>query len=147
MKKISRKNKTFKVIPENKTVICEMDKRNIFDESLGGIPRDIEYIIESAFRTLCHNDWDNWGFDDEIETITAKAICDEHDEYDEEKGMAVAASKTIKKQHLQLARKYDRAHMALMEAANITRDKCMEHLKKVQAIDDDLVNYYGRSKE
>lgn len=146
MKKISRKNKTFKVIPENKTVICEMDKRNIFDESLGGIPRDIEYIIESALRTLCHNDWDNC-LGDEIETITARATCDEHDEYDEEKGMAVAASKAIKKQHLQLARKYDRAHMALMEAANVVRGKCMDHIKKAQAINDDLVNYYGRARE
>ena len=136
----------FKVIPENKTVICEMDKRNIFDEPLGGIPKNIGCIIELALRMLYHCDWDDWGFGDD-EMITAKATCDEHDEYDEEKGMAVAASKAIKKQHLQLARKYDRVHMALMEAANITRDKCMEHMKKIQAIDDDLVNYYGRSKE
>lgn len=146
MKKISSKNKTFKVIPENKTVICEINKRNIFDESLGGIPKDVEYIIETALRILYHGDWDDC-FDDEIGIITAKATCDEHDKYNEEKGMAVAASKAIKKQHLQLARKYDRAHMALMEAANVVRDKCMDHMKKAQAIDDDLVNYYGRARE
>jgi len=146
LKKISRKNKEFKIVPENKMVICEMNKKNIFDETFGGIPDDIEDIIEFALRILYYNDWIDWGLD-KFGTITAKATCDEHDEYDEEKGMAVAASKAIKKQHLQLARKYDRAHMILMEAANVVRDKCMDHMKKVQAIDDDLVNYYGRARE
>lgn len=145
MKKLIIKDKLFKIIPEAKLVIGTTNKKYIEDDFNHGVRREESYIISDAANCLgIHSSFD-WFKDDDT-TVYANAYCDERDEWDEKRGMEVCSSKLDMKNHLRLAKQYSRIYRLLQETAATVYRLCKMHVNKAQAIEDDLVNHYGRMK-
>lgn len=140
MKKLKIKDKTYKIIPEARIVCGEMPtKWAEYKDMRRGYKPLYRKIIVSALRILvpqyCKYD-----------TMYATAYCDEKDTFDEKTGVEVCAAKLEMKNHKKMARAYYRLHEALDECSRIAYGLCMEHTDKVKAIEEDLVEHYGRMK-
>ena len=143
MKKIKERNKDFVVIPEAKMVKGEMFTNYIYRDMLMGIKDEYREVIASAI-----------GYDGKLRLIVpfldcvrATSRCDERDEYNEKSGIEVCSAKMDYKAHMKAARIYDRVYRRLMETSEIVRRLLERHLKKAQAIEDDMARTYGRSKD
>lgn len=132
MKTITKDLKSFKIIPENKTTYGASFRKSLNDE-VTSIMTDEElevmplYILEQ----------DIFGCN------TAKATCDDKDEFNEEVGIGIVSAKLDMKNHLWMAKKYERALRDMNSAMRKLEDLCDKHLKKAKAIRKDLINYYG----
>ena len=136
MKRVTRKNKEFKIIPENRTVMGKEPRKYITGEL--NEARDKEAIlIECAEHII-------YGWNGLHEPIVATAYCDPKDEFDEKVGLNVCEEKLDFKQHIQLAKRYSAIYRLLMETANYVYKKCETHLEKAEAINRDLIKTYGR---
>lgn len=138
MKKINIKNKEFKVIPEAKLVSGVMPEKWIGKDLKRGIKPIYKSIIFNVAR------WSSDYLDNEFPAISANAYCDEKDTFDEEIGIEVCSAKMEWKNHMKLAKLYDRMHKILIETAIIVGAWCVEHEKKAEAIEADLTKFYGR---
>ena len=136
MKTITKDLKSFKIIPENKTTYGASFRKSLNDE-VTSIMTDEElevmplYILEQNI----------FGYN------TAKATCDDNDEFDEEIGIGVVSAKLDRKNHLWMAKNYERALRDMNSAMRKLEDLCGKHLKKAKAIENDLENYYGWRKK
>jgi hypothetical protein len=139
MKKVYRKNKEFKVIPENGTVLGKEPRKCISDELNEARDKDailIEYAEDLIYAWMSCKDM--------MEPVVATAYCDPKDEFDEKVGLNVCEEKLDFKQHIQLAKRYSAIYRLLMETANYVYKKCETHLEKAEAINRDLIKTYGR---
>ena len=139
MKKVIKHGKFFKIIPEAKLVIGEAigNPASVFKEvSNVGISRDQELRIKSAIAVLDVDLFD--------QPLQANAYCDERDEFDENVGVEVAASKVDLKRHRKMANKYSRLYFLLNKAASTVYKLFLKHCEKARAIEEDLEDYYGR---
>ena len=136
MKRVFRKNKKFKVIPENGTVMGKQERKRIADEIY-------EATCKEAILIECAEDM-IYGWHGLYEPVIATAYCDPKDEFDEKVGLNVCEEKLDFKQHIQLAKRYSSIYRLLMETGNYVYKKCEEHLKKAEAINADLEKTYGR---
>ena len=127
-------DKEFKIIPEAKIVQGVMKEKWVNKDLRTGIKPISRFIIEILAGEL-----DN-GYGD----VYATAYCDEHDEFDEKIGIDVCSAKLEMKNHLRLAKLYDRMHRALIEASMIVGGWCKMHTHKAKAIEKDLEEYHGR---
>ena len=135
MKRVFRKGKEFKIIPENRTVIGKQDKQEVYkdlDEATKKVGSIISYVEDLIY---------GWDY---VEPVVATAYCDPQDEFDEERGLNVCEEKLDFKQHIQLAKRYSSIYRLLMETANYVYKKCKAHLDKAKAINADLEKTYGR---
>lgn len=144
MKKIKERDKDFIVIPEAKMVKGEMATNYIYRDMQMGIKDEYRDIIASAAI----------GYGGKLrlivpffDSIKATSRCDERDEYSEKIGVEVCSAKMDYKAHMKAARIYDRVYRRLMETSEIVRRLLERHLKKAQAIEDDMARTYGRSKD
>lgn len=152
MKKIFYRNKLFKIIPENNTVEGKATFKD-FPEDLKGIKEIYDNIIKSAMINLYpdrysyvidDNDNEIVGIAMVVDSVKAKSHCDIKDTFDEHTGINVCSAKIEKKNHLKLAKMYDRLHRTLIETAIIVAQLCIKHTKKAEAIEKDLCDHYGR---
>lgn len=138
MKIINKRNKTFKIIPEANKVIGNMNVKTFSQYA--------DYAsIPFLYRSLITNAIDLSN--DDFSYINATALCDERDEFDVNAGLDVCSAKLELKNHLRVARWYDRAHRRLIEAANIAYKLCKKHVDKAQSIEEDLAKTYGRGND
>ena len=147
MKRKIRGNKEFKIIPEAKLVTGSMQKKCIADDYVYGI-REVECAVIShtaACLGISVDEWVSWDSGEDLK-VHANAYCDERDEWNEKTGMEVCSSKLDMKNHYRLAKQYSRIYRLLQETAAVVYKLCEMHLKKANAIDDDLVKHYGRLK-
>ena len=146
MKKVTEKNKNFKIIPEANIVKGKTRRKYVCDE-LHGIKLLHRNVIWEALMKE-DNSYDTKCFVPYYDSIDleAYAYCDRKDEFDEQIGLNVCAEKLDYKQHINLARQCARAYRVLMESADYLYKKCQFHLGKAQAIQDDLADTYGRMK-
>lgn len=145
VKKVKIKNKKFIVIPEAKLVRGEMPVKRVDADLRKGIKPIHRHIInEATWACDFSRELTAWPIDDNEDLVYANAYCDENDKWDEKTGIEVCAAKLEMKNHLKLARLYDRVHRNLIEAANIVAEWCMAHTNKAKAIEDDLIKTYGR---
>ena len=138
MKKIFIKDKFFKVIPEANLVMGEMPEKWIGRDVRRGIKPIYKAIIVALAQRI--SDYDVLDYPN----ICANAYCDKNDVFDEKIGIEVCSAKMEWKNHMKLAKLYDRMHRILIETAVIVGTWCAEHTKKAQSIEDDLVRTYGR---
>ena len=136
--KIRYKNdKCFKIIPENGTVYATGSKDGIMDrerstftvEELCVLPY---YILEDSY--------------DDNNKISAKAVCDRLDTFDENVGIDIAGAKIDMKNHLRMARLCDRALRDMETVMRKLEMICNKHYRKAKAIQKDLEEYYGGGK-
>lgn len=152
MKKVYYRNKLFKVIPENNSVECKASFKD-FPGDLKGIKEIYDHIIKSAMVSLYPERYSYIvdGNDNEIvgiaaiaDFVKATSHCDIKDTFDEHTGINVCSAKIEKKNHLKLAKMYDRLQCVLFETAFIAAKLCIKHAKKAEAIEEDLCKHYGR---
>lgn len=136
MKRVTRKNKEFKIIPENRTVMGKEPRKYITSEL--NEARDKDAVLIECAEDIIYG-WNGW-----YEPIVATAYCDPKDEFDEKVGLNVCEEKLDFKQHIQLAKRYSAIYRLLMETANYVYKKCETHLEKAEAINRDLIKTYGR---
>ena len=129
------KNKFFKIIPENKTVIGEGLKYSIEKEVKANFTREELYILPYDLKLDELVDDDNY--------VYSKAVCIEDDVFDKQKGIDIASEKLDLKNHLRMVRKYSRALRYMQSAMRKLEDLINKHLKKAYAIRNDLDKYYG----
>ena len=142
MKIVSTRDKKFKIIPETKKVIGTMPMKWI-GKDVQGVNSTQRSIISMGMSVLFPlNDWLPFGCDRE-DTVTATAVCDERDEFDENKGIDICSAKLELKNHLKLAKAYDRFNRVLIETSNVVSRLCIKHALKADAIKQDLEQYYG----
>ena len=127
--------KSFKIIPERGVVVGEMPMKWVDDKDMKA---GIKPLYKSIIRFLM-------GCRD-LDTVKAVAYLDPKDTWDEKTGIEVCASKLELKNHLRLARAYDRVHRTLVEISLVAAEYCIRHTKKAMAIEDDLVRTYGRQE-
>lgn len=139
MKKVKIKNRDYKVIPEARLVMGEMDRKSIMEETddLSGLQTDILDIAMGGYR---------WRIMDDNDTIHANAYCDERDEFDEKIGLDVCTEKLYLKQHKQMLKQYEVVMKRLEVLADWMYSKAQMHAEKIKAIEDDLERMYGRGK-
>lgn len=142
MKKIQIKNKKFKIIPEIKIIQGEMPRKWIDND----LKRGIKPIYKSIIYYLASSMTSNNIFGNNIKDISATAYCDDNDEFDEKVGIEVCSAKMELKNHLKLAKLYNRMHKILIATAITVGAMCAEHTEKAQAIEDDLCRTFGRLK-
>lgn len=134
MKKIGRKDgKSFKVIEENRTTYGTAPRRKMMDELCSILTED-ELDVLPGFIV-----YDFYSYIDN----KAQATCDDKDEFNEKIGMDVVAAKLDMKDHLRMAKNYDRALRIMNAAMRKLEDMCNKHWKKAMAIRKDLEEYYG----
>ena len=131
MKFVTKNQKVFKIVPENKTTYGVSLRKSMKNEVSS-------VMTEDEFDTL---PW--YIIEDSMTFISAKATCSDNDKYDEKTGMDVVAAKLDKKNHEQMAKNYERALRNMNSAMRKLEDLCDKHLKKAKAIRKDLINYYG----
>ena len=136
MKRVTRKNKEFKVIPENRTVMGKEPRKNISSEL--NEARDKDAILIECAEDLIYG-W--MSCEALMEPVFATAYCDPKDEFDEKVGLNVCEEKLDFKQHIQLAKRYSAIYRLLMETANYVYKKCETHLDKAKSINADLEKY------
>lgn len=136
MKRVTRKNKEFKIIPENRTVMGKEPRKYITSELNEARDKDA-ILIECAEDMI-------YGWNRLYEPVVATAYCDPKDEFDEKVGLNVCEEKLDFKQHIQLAKRYSAIYRLLMETANYVYKKCETHLDKAKSINADLEKTYGR---
>lgn len=150
MKRIEVKGKEFYIVPEAGVVKGRMPLKWVENDLRHGIKPVYKRIISYGMglispssvlwnfidNTLCWND----------QYVEAVAKCEPDDKFDETTGIGVCAAKMELKNHLKLAKAYDRLHRVLVETAVIVGEYCIKHTEKANAIEDDLVKYYGRKK-
>lgn len=136
MKRVTRKNKEFKIIPENRTVMGKEPRKYITSELNEARDKDA-ILIECAEDMI-------YGWNALYEPVVATAYCDPKDEFDEKVGLNVCEEKLDFKQHIQLAKRYSAIYRLLMETANYVYKKCETHLEKAKSINADLEKTYGR---
>jgi len=139
MKRITIKEKEFKVIPEARLVQGEMMAKGVIHDLSMGIKNKYRILIREAISSRAF-------FNKNFSIIHANAYCDQNDTFDEKRGIEVCSSKLELKNHRKLAKLYDRAARDLQEASLIAQSLCIRHEDKAQAIEDDLVRHYGRLK-
>ena len=141
MKKLKIKDKTFKVIPEARLVQGEMPTKGAeYRDLRRGYKPLCKRIIINCIRAVAP---DMYHYD---HITHANAYCDEKDTFDERTGIEVCSAKLEMKNHKKMAKAYMRLHNVLIETANIAYGLCMEHADKAKAIEEDLVEHYGRMK-
>ena len=148
MKRAKKDNKEFKIIPETKMVTGEKYPKLIDSDFIYGVKEAERKIIGAAGDEL-DIIWDSYWIDKDEEKeliIRANAYCDERDEWNEKTGIEVCSSKLDMKNHYRLAKQYSRIYRLLQETAATVYRLCEMHVKKAKAIEDDLVNHYGRLK-
>lgn len=138
-KEIKYRNKKLKIIPKAKLVDGKMDFKGISKDLKRGYKPIYKKIIDDAMYYL----YPNWEY---FDAIHANAYCDEKDTFSEKVGIEVCSAKLDMKNHLKLAKAYDRLHRILIETAVIVGSLCMEHTEKAKAIEDDLCTFHGRMK-
>ena len=125
--------------------MIDSDFKDITDDLKGGFKKQYRELIAKAVPPITyHQTLQKKGWAIEHPKLEAAAYCDERDTFDENVGMDVCAAKLDYKQHMKLAKRYDRAHRLLLETAHIVYGLCMKHYEKAQAIQDDMVKTYGR---
>ena len=140
MKKVTKKNKFFKVIPEAKLVIGEMRGTTVSNEvENAGINYKQATLIQWA-STVLGQDYDMFS------TIQGNAYCDERDEFDEHVGIEVASSKLDLKKHKKMAKRYWAIYRLLVDASTTAHKLYEKHHDKAQAITEDLDRHYGRGQ-
>ena len=144
-KQVKVRNRTFKIIPEKKVVEGMMPGKNIDDILDCGIKRKYKDLISRAASNLTEDKYGYWydviGCPDDVK---ATAYCDDKDVYDEKIGIEICSSKLDWRQHLKLAKLYNRIAKDLQEAALIAQSFCIKHDEKAKAIEEDLCRMYGR---
>ncbi len=134
MKKIGRKDgKSFKVIEENRTTYGTSPRRKMMDELCSILTEDELDVLPSFIVYDFYSYIDN----------KAQATCDDKDEFNEKIGMDVVAAKLDMKDHMRMAKNYDRALRVMNAAMRKLEDMCNKHMKKARAIRRDLEEYYG----
>lgn len=134
MKKIGRKDgKSFKVIEENRTTYGTAPRRKMMDELCSILTEDELDVLPSFIVYDFYSYIDN----------KAQATCDDKDEFNEKIGMDVVAAKLDMKDHMRMAKNYDRALRVMNAAMRKLEDMCNKHMKKARAIRRDLEEYYG----
>ena len=152
MKLIENGNKVFKVIPEGKRVEGYLLSKWVGSDLKEGIKPIYKKIIKPLAEELTILNMNDGSFyynnDEEtlVPIINGKSLCDSHDEFSEKIGIDVCAAKMELKNHVKLAILYSRMHKLLVETAIIVDAWCIKHHEKAKAIEDDLINYYGRDK-
>ena len=118
MKFVTKNQKVFKIVPENKTTYGVSLRKSMKNEVSS-------VMTEDEFDTL---PW--YIIEDSMTFISAKATCSDN-------------AKLDKKNHEQMAKNYERALRNMNSAMRKLEDLCDKHLKKAKAIRKDLINYYG----
>ena len=136
MKRRYDNRKSFKIIPEAKIVVGRSEGSRI---NLSHIKQSYIDILELA-ATILHTY-------DGPDVFYATAYCDDVDEFDEDTGVDICTAKLDLKKNRKIAKRYDRIHRLLIEAATIAADLCMKYERKALAIEDDMVRTWGRTKE
>ena len=133
MRRVTREDgKSFKIIPENKTIYGTMNHRNMLDELTTVLTEEEADFLPSFII-----------FDTGLLTLSnAKAVCEDADDFNEKVGMDVAAAKLDMKEHLRVAKKYDRMLRIMNRMMRKIEDLCNKHLKKAKAIQKDMDRYY-----
>lgn len=133
MKRVTRDDgKTFKIIPENKTIYGTSHRRSMLDE-LTTVLTDEEADFLPSFVV----------FECVMKKLnTAKAVCREDDDFNEKIGMDIAAAKLDMKEHLRFARTYDRMLRIMNGTMRKIEDLCNKHMKKAKVIQKDMDRYY-----
>ena len=147
MKIVSTRDKEFKIIPEKKKVIGTMPIKWI-EKDIHNVNSTQRSIISMGMSVLFPDilDWLSfWGLCEY--KITATAVCDKRDEFDESKGIDICSAKLELKNHLKLAKAYDRLNRVLIETSNVVSRLCMKHALKADAIKQDLKRTYGAGGE
>lgn len=134
MKKVTRDNKTFKIVPENKTVYGT------------GKKKDLSYEICSTFTKYEHEVLPSDLYIVPTSNIYSKAVCSEGDHFDEKIGIDISSAKLDLKNHEYAARKYDWVIKTMISAIKKLEDLSERHKKKAKAIRNDLERYYGEGE-
>lgn len=137
MKVVKKNKRNFRIIPENKTVICETQPYNIWKEWENQNSKVKEVLREAAFQNNISAE----------EYYLARAYCDERDEFDEKKGIDIASEKADYLRHVYAMKYYEKMFSLLTDAANACDELFKIHTKKAQTIYDDMVRTYGWSEE
>lgn len=140
-KKVKIKNKEFIVIPEAKMIKGKMVEKNYENDLKIGIKPIYKGIIRSAIILDFFSRKNNIN---KTEFVEATAYCGGNDEWDEKRGIEVCSAKMELKNHIRLAKLYNRISRILQEAAVIAQTFCIKHDKKAEAIEDDMVRTFGR---
>lgn len=135
--------KEFRIIEEGRKVIGTTDKKRVTDEIDNVSPRNADLIRYMLFCMFEDESLPSFVMNDQLK---ATAYCDPRDEFNEDTGINVCSEKLDWKNHIQLAKKYDRMHRWLLECANVCYRKCVNHYEKACAIEDDMARMYGRKK-
>lgn len=143
--------KSFKIIPENKSVEGRLFGKWVSHDLKEGIKPIYRFIIDAASDKLMLQSviGDEIGIDEEgniFPVIYGTSYCDKDDEFNEKIGIDVCSAKMELKNHRKLVKFYKRLHKVLMETMMIVDDWCIKHQEKADAIDRDLVEYYGRGQ-
>lgn len=150
MKKVSIRDKSFKVIPEAGKVIGEMPLKWISKDLRRGLKPIYRRIIEFGMDTLYPKYSDLWlDFEDLYgsDTVKATATCDKNDTFDEDKGIDLCSAKLELKNHLKLMNAYDRLYLVLCDAAEHVLSMMGEHYSKAESIRRDIAKTYGGEKD
>ncbi len=144
MKKVNIKNKSFKVIPEAKRVEGSMPLKWVKKDMKRGIKPMYKTLIEACVYGVNKISEIQYIFGMNSNKISATAYCDDNDKFDENVGIQVCSAKLEYKNHMKMAKAYDKTYKVLQEISNIVYDLCKEHVRKANAIEDDMVRTYGR---
>ena len=129
--------KSFKIINENRTTYGKAPMRSMMKELRSVLNKKEIDILPSLIFFEAYSPGIN----------TAKATCDENDEFDDRTGMDIVSAKLDMKDHLRMARKYDQTLRVMQSTMRKLEDLCNKHLKKARAIEKDLENHYGWRKK
>lgn len=137
MKVIEKDGKTFFIVPETKTIVGTMYRKDwAAYKDFSETNDKIAWIIKDSTDLL-----------DNHKRVNSVAICKDSDEYDEKIGMDICSSKLELKSHKSISNAYEVAYRRLQEAANKAFDLHCKHLNKEIAIKQDLNDYYGGEAE
>jgi len=143
VKKIKYRDKLMIIIPETNLVKGTMRCKWIDKDLRGGYKPIYKIIIDFVMGILYPNMDIPFNKDQVIE---AYAYCDNKDTYDEKVGIEVCSAKLEMKNHIKLAKAYNRLCKVLTETADIAYQLCKKHVDKANAIEEDLARTYGRMK-
>ena len=125
--------KEFKIIPEAKLVQGKAVRKHISD-NIENLPYEEAFIIRVV---------DRFG-DVKPNIVTANAYCDGNDTWDENTGVMVCAAKLDLRNHVKMVKDCERAIEILSKCIRHLEKMCQKHRRKAIAIEEDLVNTYGR---
>ena len=126
--------KTFYPQPWKQTIggRYDFDEDDFMDDRLVSIPGWMKYIIYTTELLY-----------DDDSTVTAKAVCDDRDIYDEETGIDIVSEKLDMKFHKKISNKCFKMADALQQVMKVLDNLGSQHYKKYMAIKTDIENYYG----